>query len=63
MQNIPVTHQQKQKDLAQHTKTFLAKGGEITMLDHGVITQLDNGFKSSQKNRLERLSFEGKGKA
>jgi CRISPR/Cas system-associated protein endoribonuclease Cas2 len=63
MQNIPVTHQQKQKALAQATKTFLAKGGEITMLDHGVITQLDNGFKTSQKKRLERLSFEGKGKA
>jgi hypothetical protein len=28
MQNIPNTHQQKQKALAQDTKTFLTKGGE-----------------------------------
>jgi hypothetical protein len=63
MQNIPNIHQKKQKALAQDTKTFFAKGGEITMLDHGEKIQLDNSFKSIQKNRFERLSFEGKGKA
>lgn len=63
MQNIPTAHQQKQKELAQDTKTFLANGGKITMLDHGQITQKDNGYKTSQKKRLTRLGFENEGKA